>query len=386
MPSITNELKKIKNTISNQVLGYAPFPDTAFIEVNYDCMLRCKMCKLWTSDFKTNRISDGKILSLNEMIKVIDEFASAGVKKIFFLGGEPFLRKDLLDLIAYCKSKLLSCMTVSNGYLIGEEMADKIVLSNLDLLAISIDGPNCEIHDRIRGVKGAFDHAVKAIRLIKKRQKELNTELPVVAIACTVSSNNFMNLPDLVDLAKGLDVRQVRFQYISVIDKTTIEHTNQIMGEKVISTHNFADIPPVYLATKEQVDQLENVIKTIKRKAGTQVDIHLDPSFLHGDKSFIEKGIFPVWDCNEPWSRTYMTPTGDFMPCPMFPDYNIGNIRNKSFVKIWNSQQARKIRKRLSKVLPPVCQKCCVVHSGTESRRKNLYRGLMGASSKKIHL
>jgi len=380
MLSITGELKKVKSAFVNQVLGYAPIPATAFIEVNYDCMLRCKMCQLWTKDFKKNRIGDSEILSQTEIKKVIDEFASVGIKNIFFLGGEPFQRKDLLDFIKYCKSKALSCATVSNGYLIGEDLANKIVLSNLDILAVSIDGPNSEIHDRIRGVKGSFDHAVRAIRLIKKRQKELNTELPAVAIACTVSSNNFLNLPEMVDLAKSLDVRQIRFQYISVIDRNIVDQTNQMMGEQVVGVHNFVDIPPTFLVPKEQIEKLEDVLEEIKRKAGTQVECHLDPGFHTNNKSFLEKGTFPVWDCTEPWLRAYMTPTGDFMPCPMFTDYNMGNIRDKSFEAIWNSKRARKIRKRLTRGLPPICQRCCVVHNGTQSRWKKLYRRLYGGT------
>ena len=79
MLSITGELKKVKSAFVNQVLGYAPIPATAFIEVNYDCMLRCKMCQLWTKDFKKNRIGDNEILSQTEIKKVIDEFASAGI-------------------------------------------------------------------------------------------------------------------------------------------------------------------------------------------------------------------------------------------------------------------------------------------------------------------
>ena len=376
--SISNVRKQIKDAYSSHILGYASVPSAAFIEVNYDCVLRCKMCQLWTADFKKSRIGKKKILTLNEMKAAIDELSSSGIKNYCFIGGEPFLRKDLPDIIGYCKDRDLSCITVSNGYLIEEELAGKIVRSGLDILAVSIDGPTSEIHDRIRGVNGAFDHAVKAIKLIKKRQKELNTEHPKVAIACTVSSNNFLDLPDMIDLAKSLDVREIRFQYISVIGQKTLELTNRMMGEKVIGAHNFAGIPPSYLVPREQIDRLDDVLDEINRRAGDQVECHMDPAFLASDRSFMEKGTFPVWDCAEPWSRAYMTPTGDFMPCPMFPDYNMGNIREVSFEEIWNGKRARNLRKRLSKGLPPICRKCCVVHSGTESRGKKLYRRFFG--------
>jgi radical SAM protein with 4Fe4S-binding SPASM domain len=383
MLSIISELKKLKNAFSSQILGYVDHPANAFIEVNYDCVLRCKMCQLWTTDFKKYRIGDGKVLSQDEIEKIIDKFASAGIKEIAFLGGEPFLRKDLCDLVAYCKVKKLSTFTVSNGYLIGEDLADRIVRSGLDLLAISIDGPNSEIHDRIRGVNGSFDRAVKAITLIKKRQKELLTERPLTGIACTVSSNNFLVLPDMVDLAKSLDVGTVRFQYISVIDRSTVEQTDQMMGEQVVGVHNFVGIPPSYLVPKEHLAKLEDVIAEIRKRAGTQVECGIEPVFFNKDKRFVENGTFPVWDCNVPWSQAFVTPTGDLIPCPMFPDYKLGNIREKSFEQIWNGRRARGIRKRLSRGLPPICQKCCFIHSGTESRWKKTYRRLLRGVFKK---
>ena len=108
------------------------------------------------------------------------------------------------------------------------------------------------------------------------------------------------------------------------------------MGEKVVGVHNFVDIPPTFLVPKDQIGRLEDVLDSIKRKAGSQVEYRLDPVFLDGNKRFMEKGIFPVWDCEEPWKRLYMTPTGDFIPCPMFVDYNMGNIKENSFEEIWN--------------------------------------------------
>jgi len=366
----------MKSAFSRQVLGYATVPATAIIEVNYDCMLRCKMCRLWTADFRKERIGSNKVLSLDEIKNTIDQYAAAGVKTIYFIGGEPFLRKDLLDIVTYGKHKGMTCMTVSNGYLIREDLADRIVHSGLDVLAVSIDGPDRETHDRIRGVEGVFDHAVQAIRRINQRKKELNADLPMIAIACTVSSNNFRNLPDMVDLAKDLDVQQLRFQYISVIGRDTVEQTNRMMGGDVVGMHNFVGIPPSYLVTRDEIAKLDEVIQEISKRAGSRIACHLDPAFVTGDTRHLEEGTFPVQDCKEPWSRAYMTPTGDFMPCPMFPGYSMGNIRNNSFLDIWNSRQARDMRKRLSRGLPPICRKCCVVHSGNESRWKKLYRKL----------
>lgn len=162
--------------------GYSLPPESVTIEVNYDCMFHCQMCQMWNKDFKISRIGDNKILSRYEIEAVIDELSFLRVKSISFCGGEPFLRKDLLDIVKYCKSRMLHCSTFTNGYLIREDLAKNIVLSGLNSISISIDGAKSELHDEIRGFKGAFDHAVEGIRLIKKQQKEYNTDLPKVFI------------------------------------------------------------------------------------------------------------------------------------------------------------------------------------------------------------
>lgn len=354
--------------------GYAPPPESVTIEVNYQCMFRCQICQMWTKDFKMSRIGDNKILSKSEIEAVIGELSSMGVKSVSFCGGEPFLRKDLLDIVKYCKSRMLYCSTFSNGYLIEEDLAQEIVRSKIDSISISIDGAKSELHDEIRGFKGAFDHAVEGIRLIKKQQKEYNTDLPEIFIHCTVSSRNFMNLPELVDLAKSLDIRRIRFNYLSVVDRDTVEMTNRMIGEKVIGFHTFVDISPTFLLQRGQIEQLEFVIEGIKERAGSEVKCDLDPALLNGDKDLLQKGKFPVLKCNAPWRSAIITPIGDVVPCAMFTDYKMGNLRERSFEEIWNSNRARDIRRLLSKGLPPICQKCCGVHMGIPTLWKRFYR------------
>ena len=112
------------------------------------------------------------------MEEIIAELRSIGVKSIYFCGGEPFLRKDFLDIVKYGKSKGLNCSTISNGYLINEDLAKQIVTSGIDSIGISIDSADRELHDEIRGTKGAFDHAIEGIRLIRQQQKEYNADFP----------------------------------------------------------------------------------------------------------------------------------------------------------------------------------------------------------------
>ena len=372
--SIVQLFNAIKREFSyNFGLGYAPPPESVTIEVDYNCMLRCQMCQMWNRDFKTLRIGDNEILSTHEMEGIIEELHSLGVKSLYFCGGEPFLRKDFLDIVKYCKSKGLYCSTISNGYLINSELAKQIVISGINSLGISLDSAHRELHDEIRGLKGSFDRAVEGIRLIKKYQREYNTELPEVFINTTISSRNFSTLPDVVELAKSLGVRRINFNYLSIVDDNTVERTNRAIGEKTIGLHTFSDIDPTYLLQDEQIDQLAIVMRDIKEKCGFEVTCDLDPALLNGNKDLLLEGKFPVSRCDIPWRSAMITPLGDVVPCAMFTDYKMGNVRETAFRKIWNNRRARSIRMLLGKNLPPICQKCCTVHRDTQPLWKRFY-------------
>lgn len=91
------------------------------------------------------------IIFRSEIENILGELSTLGVRYVHFCGGEPFLRKDILDIIHFAKSKGFICDTVSNGYLIDNELARNIVLSGLDILDISIDSADRTLNDRIRG-------------------------------------------------------------------------------------------------------------------------------------------------------------------------------------------------------------------------------------------
>lgn len=361
--------------------GYAPLPDSVTIEVNYDCNFRCPSCALWTKEFKQSRMGDRKKLSLAEIEEIISRLGTLGVKHIHIGGGEPFVRKDFLEIVKCIKSHGMETSVFTNGYLINETVARRIVASGLDRLSVSIDGPNAGINDKARGVKGAFDHAVTAIKNLMAQQGELGAITPELAMHCTVGAGNFSGIPDMVDVAKSLGIRAIRFQYVSVVSKETKERTNQMMGETVIDAHTFADLPGGMLLREEQLENFEKVIAEAKKRAGSELRCELDPAFERGDKEVLRQGKFPVSACDLPWRSAIISPIGDVLPCSMYTEYHMGNVKETPFEEIWNGQRARKIRRRLGNgdALPPLCQTCCVVHEDVPPLWRRVYSKLVPA-------
>ena len=149
------------------------------------------------------------------------------------------------------------------------------------------------------------------------------------------------------------------------------------MGETVIDAHTFADLSPELLLREPQLDAFENIIASVRKRAGTELRCELDPAFERGDKDVLKNGKFPVSACDLPWRSAIITPVGDLVPCSMYTEYHMGNIKDMPFQEIWNGQRARSIRRRLSKDLPPLCQTCCVVHENLPPLWKRVYSKLL---------
>ncbi len=113
-----------------------------------------------------------KSLDTETVIRYIKEGADLGIKEIYYTGGEPFLHKDMLLLIAHAL-EVAPTTVLTNGTLITDEVADRLAAfsdnSPYSLeIRISIDAVDPELNDRIRG-KGALAKAVRALTLLHSR-------------------------------------------------------------------------------------------------------------------------------------------------------------------------------------------------------------------------
>lgn len=109
--------------------------ETASFHIVKPCNMGCKFCYATFQD-----MSVVKQLPFEDACKIIDKMADAGLKKITFAGGEPFLYKHIYDIISYSKQKGLTTSVITNGSFLTEE--NLIKLSHLDWIGISIDSLN----------------------------------------------------------------------------------------------------------------------------------------------------------------------------------------------------------------------------------------------------
>ena len=126
-------------------------------ELTLACNLRCVHC-----GSRAGRKREGE-LSTEECLDVVRQLAELGTRQITLIGGEAYLRKDWLIIAKAITDAGIHCGIQSGARALTEERIRAAVEAGIGTLGVSIDGPR-DIHDRQRGVKGSFDHALRALR------------------------------------------------------------------------------------------------------------------------------------------------------------------------------------------------------------------------------
>lgn len=181
---INTNLKLYRNIVRSY-FGYrvgSIKPAFASYNLTFCCNLRCEFCDLWR--LKHEELDEERAL------RVVDKICELGVPVLDFSGGEPMLRKDLFALAKRAKEYGCILSMNTNGTLFDEEKADK-ASKLFDYIVISLDGPK-EVHDDLRGVKGSYDRALRALDLLKQRGVR-------VGINTVITPTNLRLLPSFIE-------------------------------------------------------------------------------------------------------------------------------------------------------------------------------------------
>jgi len=133
-------------------------------------------------------------LSTSECLNLIDDIARFAKPVIILTGGEPLLRPDIFDLAAYGTQKGLRMVMATNGTLVDQAVARKMIAGGIQRVSISIDGPDAPTHDAFRQQPGAFAGALSGIEAMKAAGMEFQ-------INTTITTANLHQIKDIHDLA-----------------------------------------------------------------------------------------------------------------------------------------------------------------------------------------
>ena len=292
------------------------------------CNFRCRHCYAETYESEE--------LSLNELKRVFDEYIALLKKmgargRLNLTGGEPLLRKDLLDFLEYIspyKKHFKYCTLLTNGSLLTEKFlrAIKKRAPIVTGIQISIEGPE-EINDKIRG-KGAFQKILRAISLVKQH------EIPV-HLAATISRMNYPQILELIDLLLIYDIRMTLRRFVPTGG-----------GKREITA---------MLKPKELLDfylKVEKLNRRFKLKNGNEI---LKTNTCVSGLKYAQwpSGKFKSCGVRRKSILTIM-PHGGAYPCRLFPQ-EIGNVRKQTLKEIYEKNYEKLVSNRK---IDTKCKQC----------------------------
>ena len=255
-------------------------------------------------------------LSTAEAKTLLEQIARAGFKIMIFSGGEPLMRPDIVELVAYAAGLGLRPVFGTNGTLITLEMAQRLKAAGAMGMGISLDSMDREKHNRFRKFPGAWEGAVQGMRNCRA------AGLPF-QIHTTVMEWNNHELEDLTDFA---------------------------VAEGAVAHHFFFLVPTGRAKTIEaeslRAEAYEETLTRIMKKQ-QEVDIELKPTcapqFLRiaaqmGLKTRFRRG------CLAGTAYCIISPRGKVQPCA-YLNMELGDVRQTPFDEIWkNSEVLNKLR------------------------------------------
>jgi len=332
------ELAAEKDALRDAVLNARPFrPLYVKIKINYGCNLKCEMCKHW-------RDTREPPISMDRFRQILSELAELGCKKIHFSGGEPMLRPQLPDLVAHATELGMRVTLTTNGTLVDKARARRLVEAGLRGVNVSIDSPIRKMHEKIRGVEGAFKTTTRAVSLFRKYAHKGKL---TVRINTVVSRTNYTTLDGLPELAHQLGADGINL--IPVDD-----HCGEIlsMRKKDIALFN-AEIGP-RIAEKAMALGLIVSDEEAFPFGRDENEVRLGRA---GRYAF---GWYDKHPCYAPWTHSLIDFNGLVYVCCMTREQiqPLGDINKQSFKEIWEGAAYRQIRLNMHPPGLKPCQRC----------------------------
>ncbi|MFQ5636709.1 MAG: radical SAM/SPASM domain-containing protein [bacterium] len=284
-------------------------------EVIHQCNASCQTCLHWQGK------PDSNILSTTEGKTLIKQMAESGLLNLSFTGGEPLLRKDLVELIDYAKELGLFTSLMTNGLLITERRARQLLDVNLDTLYLSIDAADPALNDELRGLSGYFDLAMTAIDNLKSMRRNA---APKIILKTTISNKNVTQLIPLAQLAATKGVEGFSFQLAQIIENASFVFDDALLLN--------------YENQKILIEQMNTLTKDYKQVlTGSSEYYEVLCDFLKRPESL--NRYRPVTG----FSYVQIDSWGNIFTSPAKVN-RLGNIREKDFEEIWYGQAANKLR------------------------------------------
>src|SRR4029434_4778283 len=316
-------LSRVEGPPPNRVEGFAR-PYVISWNLTYRCNLACEHCYLDAGPkplVGTENFADRSELGTEECFRVIDDIAAFAPECLTILtGGEPLLRRDILEIVRRAAESALCVVVGTTGVRITENVAQRLAEAGARGLSLSLDALDPDRHDRFRMVRGAWRDTVDGAELLNR------TGLPFI-VQTTAGSHNLGELDAIADFAHDRLAAKVWNLYFLV-------PTGRAQSVPDMTPAQYDEVLASLYRIQRKYDRrmlvnakcAPHYIKTVLENAGTETDPKIR-TYSGG-----------AGGC--PAGTHYMgiRPNGDVTPCPYLPVF-AGNLRHAALTDLWTSSE-----------------------------------------------
>lgn len=284
------------------------------------CNLSCRHC--YANSF--DKDFEGE-LSLEQCLNVANNLKNAHVPAVILSGGEPLLHPHVFTIAKEVKKNGFYLALSSNGILINEEKAEKLKEIDFNYVGVSLDGIN-EVHDHIRGEKGAFVKSLAGVDLAVKNNLK-------VGLRTTLTNTNFHQINDMLNLCINHGVNKFYLSHLNyggrgnkredahfkmtrevmylLYDKA-FEFSQKGIDLEIVTGNNDADAAYMLMWAREKFPQVN-------------ID-HIKEMLIHWGGNASGVGVANI------------DSQGDVHPDTFWPGVKLGSVKEKDFSEIWQDQ------------------------------------------------
>lgn len=266
------------------------------LDITNKCNLNCKHCY---NKFKYSENFDYRQLSNKEVINLINILHKNNCEGINFLGGEPLIRKDIVEIVDYCSKLNISTSLTTNGILLNSKLYSELLHSGISGIDVSLDGLKNN-NDFLRG-KGTFDKICKNLKEIKKYNHTKN----ILRISYTITRNNVHDLLEFIRYMYDLGIN--RFIIGTFLDVNQTDSNSMKIDKNQLSFYS----------------EIEKIIKNISISYGKKIEIELNlrPMYVYFLKNMYEINIINnllYSKCAYKSGLKYIESNGRIHPCNVY--------------------------------------------------------------------
>ena len=320
-------LVRLSNSLNRPLCG----PILTSLIVTYRCTYGCSMCVIPDRGHR-GKDDQAQEFDTGKMVAIINELSDLGVLGIGFTGGEPMLREDISDLLRHAVGTGMLTHLNTNGSLVTPEMAENLVATGAHSINISIDGTSSTTHDRIRGVEGAWDNAVRAVKELV--QARFGDSRPRIKVVMVVMEENMAEVPGMVDLANDAGADCLEFVPVQPF------RTNTGCGDQTGSTELAESAVKVL---SEAIERAEGLIKI---ENSPRMVALFGPAF-QGEPSPLE--------CYAGYNSIAVDCYGKVFPCHPWASWSrpVHDLSESSLEEFWSSREYHEKRQKIA-----ACREC----------------------------